>query len=404
MPATTMHEATLAYGAAVTSALLGVDRLYREESEDATGLAVLNMDTAGRYPPDRFAGYDAAAERWAELEREAAGLAEDDRRVYYGQLCRSTRAFIEWRTTGLPLHAQLERFLHVAAEPVADAELDRLRDALRSALDRLGYAGDLRAQAAAWEERTTVPPDAVEEVLGALLDEAWERTEAWLGGMPAPRSDAMGVRAVTGEAYNARCDYATRTIDINVDPVLTRPGLKHLAVHEGYPGHWLQFKLRETMAADGRAAPDVLLSVVNSASSCVFEGIADHGMRLIGWEDDGDDQVQSLMNRYRAAIGTGAAWRLHALAWSEADATDWLREHALVGGEGWVRNRMRFIAAPQRAVLIWSYWHGEPAVAAAWERHDGDRAPFVAYLYGRLHSTETVGMRASAGATAGGRS
>jgi hypothetical protein len=60
---------------------------------------------------------------------------------------------------------------------------------------------------------------------------------------------------------------------------------------------------------------------------------------------------------------------------------------------------MRFIAAPSRAVLIWSYWHGEPAVTAAWSRvDDADRSAFLDYLYGRLHSTRTVGMFATTAA------
>lgn len=400
----TISERTCAYGAEAARALLGVDALYRAESGDPTGLAVLNMDVEGRYPAEAFSDYAEAAARFRELARGAEALPEEDRRVYYGQLCGSTLAFIEWRGAGLPLDAQLARFLHVEAAPAPDAALDGLRSELRAALSRLGYAGDLVAQAAAWEARHAVEPEAVGEVLAELLDEAWRRTEAWLGGMPGPESDGMKVATVTDVAYNARCDYSRRTIDVNVDPTLTRPGLKHLAVHEGYPGHWLQFKLRETMAADGRAAPDVLLSVVNSASSCVFEGIADDGLRAVGWDDGDDDRVQGLLTRHRAAIGTGAAWRLHALGWSEAKATDWLRAQALTGGEGWVLNRMRFIAAPARAVLIWSYWHGEPAVTAAWSGvDDADRGAFVDYLYGRLHSTRTVGMFATTTATTGGR-
>jgi hypothetical protein len=99
------------------------------------------------------------------------------------------------------------------------------------------------------------------------------------------------------------------------------------------------------------------------------------------------------MNRYRSAIGTGAAWRLHAWNWTREATTDWLRDQALTGGEGWVLNRMAFIAAPSRAVLIWSYWWGEPDVSAAWRAHrDGDRDGFVRYLYGRMHSNRTVGM------------
>ena len=108
---------------------------------------------------------------------------------------------------------------------------------------------------------------------------------------------------------------------------------------------------------------------------------------------DTDDRVQGLMNAYRAAIGTGAAWRLHGLGQSETEATDWLREQALTGGEGWVLNRMKFIAAPPRAVLIWSYWWGEQSVAAAFQSvRSEDEPEFIDYLYGRMHSTKTVAM------------
>ena len=398
-----LSEATLSYGARAMTALLGVDSLYRAESGDPTGLAVLNMDTEGAYTGDDFPSYREARACFAELRADAAALPEEDRKLYYDQLCHSTLAFIAWREHGLSFASQLEDFLHAPAAPASDETLDELRGRIRTALDAMGYTGDLATQAAAWEERVRVPADAVHEVLTDLLSQAWDRTEEYLGGMPAPKSDGMKVETVTGEAYNARCDYSVRTIGINVDPILTRPGLKHLAVHEGYPGHYVQFKLRETMARAGTAAPDVLLSVVNSASSSVFEGIADYGIHMIDWADTDDDRLQALMTTYRAAIGTGAAWRLHGLKWTESDATDWLRKQALTGGEGWVLNRMRFIAAPPRAALIWSYWWGEQAVAGAFAGLDGaDRSAFLRYLYGRMHSTRTVGMFATTVAAGGG--
>ena len=54
---------------------------------------------------------------------------------------------------------------------------------------------------------------------------------------------------------------------------------------------------------------------------------------------------------------------------------------------------IKFIAAPERAVLIWSYWWGEPAVSAAFAGvSPGDEASFREYLYGRMHSVKSVGM------------
>jgi hypothetical protein len=99
------------------------------------------------------------------------------------------------------------------------------------------------------------------------------------------------------------------------------------------------------------------------------------------------------MTRYRAGIGAGAAWRLHALRWPRVRVVEWLRAAALVGGEGWVANRMRFIEAPQRSVLIWSYWWGEPAVVAAWDPLPQEqRGAFLRFLYGRMHSPQSVVM------------
>lgn len=386
-------DLTLALGAATAAALLGVDALYRSESGDASGLVVLNLDTEGKLRPDAFGSWGDAARRFTELRDAAVRLPEPDRRVYYDQLCHSTLAFIRWRSRGLGFEEQLGDFLHVPVAPASDAELDGLEASIGDALAGMGYEGSLAARCAEWERRTRVPADEVEDTLEGLLDEAWDRTEERLLEIPADKSDGMRVRTVSDVAYNARCDYLGRTVDVNVDPVLTRPGLRHLAVHEGCPGHYVQFKLRQTMFAQGMAPADVLLSVVNTASSSVFEGIADAGLNMIGWDDGEDDRVQSLLNRHRAGIGTGAAWRLHALGWPEERVADWLAGRSLVGGDGWVQNRMAFISGPSRAVLIWSYWWGEPSVLPVWRRVGAvHRQEFLQYLHGRMHSVRTVAM------------
>lgn len=388
-----LSPATLAYGEAMARALLGVDALYRAESADGDGLAVLNMDMAGRLEPEAFASYDEAAARFAELSAQAPGLPEADRRAYYEDLCRSTTAFMAWRQDGLDFVDQLTGFLHVPAGPADEGDLRGLQAELHDLLGDMGYRGELPTRCAAWEARHRVSPETAVEVLNDLLSRAWDRADATLLSIPAGKEDGMRARGVSGVAFNARCDYLARTIDINIDPVLTHPGLKHLAVHEGYGGHYVQFKLREEYAGRGLAPADNLLSLVNSASSCVFEGIADAAMEMMDWVASPHDRLQGLMNRYRAGIGTVAAWRLHELGHPPDQVRHGLREEALTGGEGWVENRMRFISAPSRAVLIWSYWWGEAVVARAWRDVAPERRPdFLRYLYGRMHSNSTVGM------------
>ena len=256
----------------------------------------------------------------------------------------------------------------------------------------MGYSGDLAEQCAAWEGRQRVPADEALGVVRELADEAWGRTAQRMP-LPAPKSDGMQFSGVSGTAFNARCNYVQRTVELNLDPVLTRQGLKHLVVHEGYPGHYVQFKLREEGYRAGTSPADGLLSVVNTASSTPFEGIADNGLRVIDWIQDDDDRVNLLLGRYRAGLGTAAAWRLHALGWPEVQVRDWLRANAFTGGEGWVANRMRFITSPGRAVLIWSYWWGDASVGPVWEATPPDRrSALLDYLYGLMHSRQTVAM------------
>lgn len=385
-----LSDATLAYGEDAVRALLGIDAVYRAEAKDGEGLAVLNMSTTHVAEP--FSGYDDARARFMELRGRAAELPEPDRRLYYRQLCDSTLAVIRWRTEGLPFSEQLSGFLHVPALPVADVQIEAMTQEMRTQLNAMGYDGDLSAQCNAWQAANRVEPEAVAEVLTQLFDQAWERTDAVLP-IPADRSDGMRVGLVRDAAFNARCDYLNRTVELNVDPVLTHQGLKHLAVHEGYPGHYVQFKLRETWYREGTAAADGLLSVVNTASSSPFEGIADNGLRVIDWIESDDDRLHEILTRYHSAIGTGAAWRLHAEHWPIDRVERWLQERALVGGSGWAANRLRFIGAAHRSTLIWSYWHGVARVTPVWERTPvARRGEFLRYLYGRMHSVDTVGM------------
>ena len=186
-----LSAGTLDFGREVTRAILGVDSLYRAESGDETGLAVLNMDTEGAFSPEPFGSYEDAADRWRGLGEAASGLTEADRRTYYAQLADATQAFIRWRREGLDFETQLGSFLQMPAEPVPDQTLDTIRSELRGLLGTMGYHGDLVTQAAAWEDRNRVPADEVEEVSRELMHEAWRLTNERVVEIPADESTRL---------------------------------------------------------------------------------------------------------------------------------------------------------------------------------------------------------------------
>ena len=383
----TLSEPTLRYAEELTDSLLGVDRLYRTESSDEAGLAVL--DTSDGRSAESFEGYAAADARFAELAELADGLPEADRRLYYRQVCASTRAFIEWRTEGLPFAEQVRRFLHVPAAPPDEDELERLRTETSDALAAAGHEGSLRAACRAWERAERVPADEAPRVLSELLSEGRERLLEHVD-VPSAMLPEPTARGVSGVGFNAKCEYPDGVV-VNTDPTLTRPWLRALAIHEGYPGHFMQFALRTGWYYRGDAPADGLLSVVNTASSATFEGIADAGLNLP--PERPADRVARLLRRYRTAIATVAAWRYHGADDDADEVRSYLNDAAILADEGWVNNRIDFLTAPERATLMYSYWYGEPAVSEAIEAVSPEELPaLVRFLYGRLHSTDTVGM------------
>lgn len=325
----------------------------------------------------------------SEFSLITRALVEPDRRRYYQQACASTRAFIEWRTAGLPFAEQVTRFLHVPAAPPTADELARLRAEMADALAEAGHEGSLEGAARAWERAERVPAREAPTVLSELLSEGRERL---LEHVDLPRSllPDPTARGVSGASFNAKCEFPDGVV-LNTDPTLTRPWLRALAIHEGYPGHFLQFALRTGWYYGDDAPADGLLSVVNTASSATFEGIADAGLNLP--VERPADRVAQLLRRYRTGIATVAAWRHHGEGADEAAVRSFLDEAAILADEGWVDNRVAFLTAPERATLMYSYWYGEPAVSEAIEATPAERMDeFVAFLYGRLHSTESVGM------------
>ena len=386
-----LSDKTLRYGEELCAITLGIDHVYRKEinagvNDPHEGLAVLNM---GSVPSREFASYEDARQALSDMAQKAFTLPEEDRRLYYTQACISLDSFCASRMGLLPsLTSQIGMFLHVNPAPISDAEIESLKQRIHIMLTQMGYSGDLMKQCADWEAKNRVPADEVKDVMEELMVEARERTGRILD---LPEGDYYGVVTQTGCSFNASSHYDERSVIINIDPVLTKPSLKHLVCHECYPGHFMQFSLRQRLYEKGIAAADGLLSVCNHSSSSTFEGIADASMEFIDWVEDDNDRVMALLGELRAALGTAASYQLHALKKHFSEVESWVRSNTLIGGEGWVASRMRFVDDSSRSALIWSYWRGDQGVFDVWRRVEPkDRPRFFDYIYDRLHTVQSM--------------
>lgn len=389
---------TLAFADNLASAYRGLDALHRAANpSDPWGLVVLDMASDRRIT--HFPNWAEARDAFSRLSHEAGDLPEPDRRQYYQDLCRSATTVIDWNETdgALPLENQVAGFLATEPRPASEAELATVRQALTHELTSAGYGGPLPAASRAWEEANRIPEGRLIQTMLDLMNEASERS-AKVFDLPMPKLPQ--VKLVHGVAFNARCDFARGVVELNADPILTLGDLRHLVVHEVVPGHCLQFETRQRAAAEGWGGADGLLSLVKSAGSPLFEGVADAGNDLIGWGEP-VDRVSERVSRLRSGVGTVAAWGLHREGWTLERARSYLLENALMGGPGWVENRLGYIVPKGRGAHVWSYWLGEQALRPHYRRlaplHNQEQLRAV---YGRMHSLAS--LDALMGDTAGG--
>jgi hypothetical protein len=163
-----------------------------------------------------------------------------------------------------------------------------------------------------------------------------------------------------------------------------------LATHEVFPGHLVHLALRERYVAEGRMPLDAAQVVTSSASSALFEGIADNGMFFLDWIEGPEDELGVALQRLRGALRCNAAWMMH----SQGKTLDEILPVIAEGGfqdPVTARSRLAFLGHNLRAPFVYAYWCGDVAVHEVWKGVPKERrAEFWDYLYGNMHTPKTL--------------
>ncbi|RJG42865.1 hypothetical protein [Mesorhizobium sp. DCY119] len=370
----------------------GIDQLYR-----ATPRSDGFLDREGLIPvavapvePRPLSGYQEAVEALTSLQKRLDGEAESAlRRDYLAEMIDSLLALIAtFGEEEISFADRVRRQIRVDTQLINDAVLDGYRATIREKLDEMCFSGGgLAEDLARWEAKVRVPVEAVLETMRELTLEARQRVTATMYPMDDQWMEPEGVRATPFSAY---CDYPARKVLMNLDFPYTRFALKHLATHEVFPGHLVHLALRERYAAEGRMPLDGAQVVTSSASSALFEGIADNGLAFLDWIEGPEDELGIALQRLRSALRCNAAWMMHA----QGKSLDEIVPVVATGGfqdQVTARSRLAFLGHDLRAPFVYAYWCGDMAVDAVWKTVPRERrSEFWAYLYGNMHTPRTL--------------
>ena len=141
--------------------------------------------------------------------------------------------------------------------------------------------GPLRDRVRAFRDDFIVPPERLEAVVDAALQETRERTRA-LVALPDDESFRVSyVRDKSWSAYNWYQGGHASLIEVNLDlPIEIGPIFRTLA-HEAYPGHHTYNVLLEDRLVEGNGWPEFQVYPLFSPQSLLAEGTANAGISVI---------------------------------------------------------------------------------------------------------------------------
>lgn len=370
----------------------GLDKLYRDVPRTGSFL-----DREGLIPvavaqvePYALASYGEARERLEALQARIPGEAESAlRKAYLLEMVDSLLALLDtFENRQISYAERLRRQMRIDTQTVSDEILDGYRATIRENLDALGYrGGSLAEDVGRFEAATIVPADKVLETMAEMTREARRRTSEMMYLMNDEWIEPVRLDNVPFTAY---CDYPERKMRLNLEFPFTRPAIKHLACHEAFPGHLVHLALRQRYVAEGKMPLDGAQVVTSSASSALFEGIADNGWFFLDWINTPEDVIGMTLERLRAALRCNAAWMLHAQGMSAEEVAPIIAE-AGYQDLATATNRIAFLRHGLRAPFVYGYWCGDTSTHAVWETVPAERRKeFWQYLYGNMHTPTTL--------------
>jgi hypothetical protein len=316
--------------------------------------------------------------------------AESDlRRDYILEMTDSLLALVTTFEDGEISYAdRLRRQIRIDTTLVPDSIISAYRTTISEKLFEIGKStGDIAADVRAWEASVRVPADKVIDTMRDLTKVVRERVTATMYDMAHEWIEPQELRDVPFSAY---CDFPARKQYLNLDHPYTTYALKHLATHEAFPGHLVHLALRQKYVTEGKMPLDGAQVVTSSASSALFEGIADNGLFFIDWVETPQDELAVALQRMRAALRCNAAWMLHTEKMAPEAVAPIIAEASFEDIET-TTSKLRFLRHGLRAPFVYSYWCGDMAVHDVWKTVGKDRrAEFWAYLYGNMHTPTTL--------------
>jgi hypothetical protein len=237
--------------------------------------------------------------------------------------------------------------------------------------------GSLSERLQAWRLSLEISVEKVQEILPVIINKLRALTRQRFG---LPKGENFSLQFVSDQpwsAYNWYLGGYQSRIDFNTDLPMRVSGLADLVAHEGYPGHHTELSIKEEKLIRERQYHEHTLTLINSPSCVISEGIATSALEMIITEADLEDwyreeilplagmahidakrliEIGKASRKLEGLVGN-AAFMLHDQKKSEAQIIHYLQKYGL-RTEKEAQQSIRFISSGIDRSYIFTYHMG----------------------------------------------
>ncbi len=280
--------------------------------------------------------------------------------------------------------------LFVNSNPISKIQVDRDKNSLNNLLSDKNYKGSFIEKLTNWKRDNIVEPELLHDAFKEIETNAKKKAIS-IGFSEISDIDVKCV-IEHDKPYSGYCDFKSKIIYINGDMEYTYSGLKHLIFHETHPGHMTHMQVRKILVENEIVPVDASLVITNTASSGVFEGLADNGLVFTGCVESKNDEIARLYQKLVSKVSITAAHMLHEENLGLEEVKHYFTE-TLCATEAAADSKIRMMTHSLRKPFIYSYWRGNEAVEDIYNKLPAyEKSEFIKYAYYNMNSINTLKM------------
>ncbi|MEO5887817.1 MAG: hypothetical protein ABIQ77_09150 [Anaerolineales bacterium] len=256
----------------------------------------------------------------------------------------------------------------------------------------LPVGGSLKERNEKWKKSLEIPIGKVRELLPFITARLRELTSK---KFQPPENESFAVEFVSDQpwsAYNWYLGEYNSRIDINTDLPLRVNALAELIAHEAYPGHHTELSIKEAKLIRQMNYHEHVLTLINSPSCVIAEGIATTALKTVLTDNDLEDWYReeilpragmthidpkviieiSHVGQKMSGLWGNAAFMLHDQSKSVDEIISYLQNYGL-STEKEADKTIKFISNPLYRSYIFTYHVGYDLLEELFLHRDRDK-------------------------------